>query len=405
MTQQLPEPVTAGRARLLMKGPFFASHLLTHQRIAYKPDSKLCHTDGKTITVNDWFCGLHLDERIFVLAHETLHDMFGHHLRAQMYQRRGFGPDLKPYDHPRMQKAADYYINDLLVQSNFGRMPKDGLHDPRYNCTLTVDQIYEKLEDEQGGDQDDNNQPGDGEGQPGQGPSTGNFDRHDDPPQDPNGDAPSEQEIDDAVKQAVAAAKQAAEAQGSGLGGALAKLVGGIVEPRVPWDEELRQWCVSVPQGSETTWSRINRRRLCSYPNLPYPGKDGYEIDCAVLAIDASGSIGPDELALFMGEMRSILETVRPRECWVLWWDTSVSAVEVFDPEDLESMTPYGGGGTMYHCVPEWLEQQGMEPDIVVCCTDGYVAWPEPDKVRWPHVTVSTSPHGAPFGHTIHMNA
>jgi predicted metal-dependent peptidase len=123
-----------------------------------------------------------------------------------------------------------------------------------------------------------------------------------------------------------------------------------------------------------------------------------------VIPVDGSGSIGPGELGLFMAEVRSIVETTRPRECWVLWWDTSVSAVEVIDPEDLETMTPYGGGGTNYTCVPEWLEQQGMDPDIVVCLTDGYVYWPDAAKIRWPHVTVSTSQHGAPFGHTIYMN-
>jgi predicted metal-dependent peptidase len=123
------------------------------------------------------------------------------------------------------------------------------------------------------------------------------------------------------------------------------------------------------------------------------------------IAVDASGSIGPGELALFMAEMRSIMETIRPRECWVLWWDTAVTPVEIIDPEDLEAMTPYGGGGTVYDCVPAWLDSQGLDPDVVVCLTDGWVSWPDATKVRWPHVTVSTSSDGAPFGHNIFMNA
>ena len=407
MTDKLPEQVIAARARLLMKKPFFASHLLTKQRLTHKPDSKLCHTTGKQITLNDWFCGLHLDERIFVLAHETSHDIFGHHKRAAMYRRRGFGPDMKPFDINRYRKAADYYINSLLLHSGIGQMPRDALHDPSYGYDLTVDQIYEKLASDtpQGppdGDPCDDGDPGD----PGEGPETGNFDRHDDPEDEPGAGQPqTEQEIDDQVQQNCKAAQQATEAAGAGLGGALAKLVGDIVEPKVTWDEELRQFCTSVPRGAETTWARINRRRLCSPPYLPYPGRDGFEIDCMAIAVDASGSIGPGELALFMAEMRAIMETIRPRECWVLWWDTEVSPVEVFDPEDLETMTPYGGGGTVYDCVPRWLEAQGMDPDIVVCMTDGYVTWPDAAKVRWPHVTVSTSSYGAPFGHNIFMNA
>jgi predicted metal-dependent peptidase len=392
-----------------MKQPLFASHLLKNCRIEYNPTSKLCHTNGETVTLNDWFCGLTLDQRVFVLAHETCHDLFGHPQRGVMYKRRGFGPDMKPYDHRRMAKAADYYINSLLIQSGIGKMPPGGLYDQSYGCDLTMDQIYEKLaEDPEQGPSETPQGPGedqgeDGEPQPGDTPDSGNFDSHGDPEDQP-GQPQTEQEINDQVQQNVKLAQQAAEAAGDGLTGALAKLVGDIVEPKVQWDEELRQFCTSVPRGTETTWSRINRRRLCSPPYLPYPGKDGHEIDCMAIAVDASGSIGPDELAMFMAEMRSIMETVRPRECWVLWWDTEVSPVEIIDPEDLESLTPYGGGGTNYTCVPAWLDQQGMDPDVVVCLTDGWVHWPDADKIRWPHVTVSTSQHGAPFGHTIYMH-
>jgi hypothetical protein len=65
-------------------------------------------------------------------------------------------------------------------------------------------------------------------------------------------------------------------------------------------------------------------------------------------------------------------------------------------------MTPYGGGGTVYDCVPKWLEAQGLDPDIVVCMTDGYIQC-DIKSVPWPHVTVSTSDREMPFGHNIHF--
>lgn len=409
-THTLPEPIIAARARLLMKQPFFASHLLTKCDLKYDPAVKTAQTDGKTHTVGDWFCGLHLDERLFLLAHETLHDILGHHLRGAMYHRRGFGPDMQPFKLKKFKQACDYYVNAILTESNVGRMPHGGLLNPQYGSHLTVDQIYEQLPDEpddEGDDEgEDSGEPGDqpGEGQ-GKGQSHGGFDDHLEPPTEPGTGSPqTEQELDEQVKANVASAAAAAKAAGKGMGGGLAKLVGDVLEPKVPWDEEARQFCIQVPGRDDTTWSRINRRRLCNPPYVPYPGRDGHEINSMVIAVDASGSIGPEELGLFMGEMRSIMETLSPRETWVLWWDTGVNAVEVLDPSDLEAMEPIGGGGTDYTCVPKWLADNALTPDLVVCMTDGYVYWPDPSVVTYPHLTISTSSYAAPFGKTIHMN-
>lgn len=393
MTDKLPEQVIAARARVLLKRPFFAGHLLTKNELVYNPEVETARTDGHTHEVGKWFCGLPVEQQVFVLCHETLHDILGHHLRAKMYTRRGFGPDMKPFSKKRYDKAADYVINAILRDDGVGDMPRNGLWSSRFTSQHTLDEVYEMLPEEQEEDE--------------QTPGHGGFDEHGEP-SDGDGEATSpktEEEINEIVRDRCKAAEAAAKAIGAELGSALRRVIGTVIEPQVAWDEECRQFCTSIPRGSDTSWRRVNRRRLCAPPFLPYPGQDGHEIDCMVIAPDASGSIGPGELALFLSEMRSIYEVLRPRECWVLWWDTAVQAIEITSAADVEELQPYGGGGTVYACVPEWLAKNAVEPNVVICLTDGFVTWPSEDRIHWPHLTVSTTDCAAPFGKTVHMRA
>ena len=80
-----------------------------------------------------------------------------------------------------------------------------------------------------------------------------------------------------------------------------------------------------------------------------------------VIAVDASGSIGPEELGLFMGEMRSIMETLSPRETWVLWWDTGVNAVEVLEAiiGEEELVISLGGGAADNDPLMKMVKERG----------------------------------------------
>lgn len=418
----LPDNVTAGRSRLLNKAPYIGGPFLTNCRLVYQHNVPNAMTDGKTVTVGDWFCGLSLDERLFVLAHEALHTAFHHPERAAMYAKRKFGPDMKLFAPKRFNAAGDYYINAILVESSIGKMPSCGLYDPQYTASMTVDHIYTLLpedpndkpdqDDDDGtesgdnGDDGNNKTKGKGKNDPG---NTGNFDQHLPPP--PDSTPLSQEELEEAVKAALSEIEMSAKLAGADLPGALGRVIKSILEPKIDWKTECRQFCQSVAGRDETTWSRINRRRLLGPPHLPYPGKDGHQIDTLVIAPDCSGSISEEDLAEFLGEMRGIMEDLNPRETHVLWWDTGVTAVEITDPDDLESLTAYGGGGTSYSCVPDWLDNNHVYPDLVICLTDLFVAWPDPERITWPHLTVGTyaRQHGyetspAPFGKTLYIH-
>ena len=92
-------------------------------------------TDDKFLYVNaPWFFKLSLDERLFVSCHEIAHAMYGHAGLFWSLQKKGEivyldGVTL-PVDYELLNAAADYIINDQLVQAKIGVMPEKGLHWP-----------------------------------------------------------------------------------------------------------------------------------------------------------------------------------------------------------------------------------------------------------------------------------
>src|SRR5690606_4947317 len=81
----------------------------------------------------DTFFPLSLNERIFVVAHEIAHGIFGH--MELMHKLKAAGkvcyPDGKElsYDHDDMNRAMDYVINDMLIDSKIGQYNPNWLHD------------------------------------------------------------------------------------------------------------------------------------------------------------------------------------------------------------------------------------------------------------------------------------
>ena len=125
----MPEPANAvealSKARIkLMRKPdcAFFSTLILQSPVYWvtKDEVDTAATDGKNIFINpEFFLGLDPEERIFIMLHEIMHNVYQHSIRC------GFRK------HETWNKAGDYVINDELIQRNF-KMPKGGLHDVGY---------------------------------------------------------------------------------------------------------------------------------------------------------------------------------------------------------------------------------------------------------------------------------
>jgi len=101
--------------------------------------------------------------------------------------------------------------------------------------------------------------------------------------------------------------------------------------------------------------------------------------------VDTSGSIDGEQISQFLGELKSICDTVKPEGIDLLYWDTAVCQHEKYERGDfdnlLRSTKPRGGGGTDPRCITEYMRAKKMKPECVVVLTDGYVgSWGEP----WP---------------------
>ena len=135
----------------------------------------------------------------------------------------------------------------------------------------------------------------------------------------------------------------------------------------------------------------------------------GESVGRIVLGIDMSGSIGPQEIGQFLGEVRSICETVKPEGIDLLYWDTAVCQHEKYERDELENLLsttkPKGGGGTMPSCITEYMAKHKLTPECALILTDGYVGsdwggtWPCP--VLWGITTDEV----AAVGKTIQVRA
>jgi predicted metal-dependent peptidase len=345
-------------------------------------------TDSKYIYINtEWFKSMTVHERAFVIAHEVLHCIYQHMERGKSYQDRGIGPDFKPYSHSKMNRAADYVINGTLAESKIGTMPVGGLHHPNIGSADNADDVYCTLPDEP---DDPNNGPGSGTG------GDGGFDKHMAPD-------PSAQRSNAEVQRAVTSAANAAKAQGN-LPGALARLVGEIVDPQQDWREVLRDFMVTSMGHDEPSWRRLNRRRLVSPPHVAFPGTQGLRSGNVAIIIDTSGSISDGELNTFMSEVNGILEDAVPEQCKVFWTDSEVAGIDEVDEDtDLTTLEPKGGGGTDMPAAFPVIEQEFDGVDCCVCLTDGYTGWGE--QPHWPMLwAITTKGKDAPYGTSLHLS-
>lgn len=376
--------LTEAMSKLIASHPFFAV-LLTQLAVLIEDDTipAPALTNGKEIKIHpEEFGDMSLDERVFVLAHECLHIIFQHIPRGKEWMDKGIGPDFKPYSHKKMNQATDYVINAILTESSVGVMPIGGLYNPRFTSADQAEEVYCELPDD-----DDNNEPDQG------------FDQHAYDQAD-QVDQPTDAE----VKTATMSAANAAKAQGN-MPGALARLVGELVDPKQNWKEELRDFVQTTVGVGERTWKRPNKRKLVIPPHVYMPGQQGTNTGNLAVVIDVSGSISEAELNAFLSESAGIMAETTPERLTLFWTDTKVSGIdEIDDVETLTEIEPKGGGGTdMEAAFPEIDAHYEYDVTACIVLTDGYTDFNESNMPDYPVLWCMTTDAQAPYGKNIRL--
>ena len=145
------------KRKMLAKYNKFASEV-AKANIQYKDDLKFhtAATDGKNIFVDpNYFASLSEDDRLFLLAHETMHIKFMHMLR--LVDKDGNNRDMDIWN-----EATDAIINANLERDGF--TIKEGYVNMPEALNYSAEQLYEKLLQEKQNQDQSQNQNGSGQG-------------------------------------------------------------------------------------------------------------------------------------------------------------------------------------------------------------------------------------------------
>ena len=368
-------------------------------------------TDGVYVYISpEFFRGLASDsQRAFLLAHEVSHIILRHPQRGKVYQDRGFFRPNVSFDHGMYNRAADYVINSDCKAMGFEPIPQ-GCYSDEYGRDDIVDSVYADLyqkqdepedepEDEPKGDDPDgesDDQGGDESGgypapESDDGDGAGDESEASDLPEPAGHDHHLTPEYEGTDEEQEAAAREDEHDIRSSVDDGIDQLEADGRDPaRLPesiregshryrpsnasdtdWRAELADRFTRAGAGGQTTWSRIHRRRFSTLGVIS-PTSIG-QIGRVSIVVDISASVSRDMLNQFMIESASLIDTLQPRDGVVVAWTNHQfhSSDEVYSGADLLDLEAPCGGGTYMTAGVEWLEQNGLESDLVIVFTDG----------------------------------
>jgi hypothetical protein len=388
-------------------------------------------TDGKYLYINKEYFTEKCDslERIFALAHETGHAMWMHPEKWKLYQEQGF--DGEPFDVQRMNMAADFVLNAMLVHTKVGKIkrhsppqPGDWLLSKNVVWTDSVEEVYRRLKPPK-------QPPQDGQGGEGSGPSMGTpgpnggtqspqggqpgqwtMEPHPDRGGSPETfDAPQTQDVHIAMHSDVSEMEWKATVEAAVIG---AKAMGNFhqdldtfvkefIEPKRNWKQILRDFFVRHRGRDRRDWRRANKRKMHSL-RMFVPRRHSWKVGRVLIISDRSGSVSQGEEMLYKGAMSEILTDCTPKELRALSVTTEVTS-DVFlkNASDLDRWEPKGTGGTDMEEGFRYVIEDKWIPDIAVVLTDGYT--PFNDEPPFPVIWVSTglAEEKFPYGRAVMM--
>ena len=369
------------RQKLLMRQPFIGMILMHLDFVPVTSGCRTACTDGSRVFMNcKFYAQLDLEERLFVLAHETWHCVLLHFARLQNRNPEKFNI------------ATDLEIHFILQKEKM-KEPFVLPHDPDWDG-LSAEEIYEKLghKKEYGGKRKNCKNPGCcSKGVCSNGKS---FDEHIykngsgtegaveeinaggvgeiDPDFAPQVDAQSVEKM----RQIIIQSAQTIERTQGRMPGFLQSIIEKLRKPELNWKELLKQFVTSCYGGSRR-WLPPARRYVGMGLYLQSRCNEKFN---AVMAIDTSGSTTGD-LPQFFAELSNLLKSFGNYELTVIQCDAEIQHIENFSgdtplPPNYQWKS-YGDGGTCFIPPFEYVKEHKLRPDIFIYLTDGYGDAPE----------------------------
>ena len=408
MRVEVYDRIVVARIGLLLRHPFFGN-MATRLRILAADDwLPTAAVDGRNLYYNTQFFNAMTNKEIeFVIAHEILHCVYDH-----LGRRDWQGRDMQ---HRLYNIAADYLVNNLLVRDRIGMKPKvvDCYQDFKYEG-WSSEEIYEELYKEAkkngeefleklgemldehldmdgDGDSDDN---GEGKDKNGNGTSS----------KRPKFSEEQIRQIKDEIKENMLSAAQAAGAGNVPAG--VARMIKEMTEPKMNWRELIRQ---QIQSTIKSDFTMIRPSRKGWHTGAVLPGMNYQDTIDLCISLDMSGSIGNDQAADFLGEVKGIMEEFKDYKIKLWCFDTKVYNEQDFSAdggEDLMSYEIKGGGGTDFDANWIYMKDHDIQPKKFIMFTDGYPwdSWGDADYCDTVFIIHGHSNKNleAPFGVTAH---
>lgn len=380
-------------------------------------------TDGSNVMINpSWFFPLTLKQRVFVLAHEVVHNVYNDPAATRRIGRSGElryddGTAL-PFDNGTWQKSMDFRINDALITSNIGEMPRTkdgkmvGCHDPKIGkADDSAYDIYRKIYEaaQKAAKQTGGSSSGPGKMDPGvSDPSGSALDECMEPGnstgKDPNVAEAERNPQEWANAMAVAQSLEAMKSQGK-ISADLQRMFDLYLKRQVPWTDHIQGFFARRLGSGASDWRRPDRRMIVR--DIYIPGRAGHGVNWVCVWGDTSGSIGREELNTYFAELSGLIEELRPKRVTVFWCDAKIKHTDdVYDTADLPAIKARGvggGGGTSCRPVFKAIEKMEMEPpDAFVGLTDGLADFPG-QAPSYPCVWACTTGAEIPFGEVVRI--
>ena len=392
----LLDKLTTARVGLLLKAPFFGNMATRMQLIDASDWCPTAATNGRNFYYNKDFVGkLSVKQLEFLFGHEILHCAFDH------FGRLGSR-------HAKLANIAqDYAVNQILVDERIGEKitQVDICYDSKYRGKAweeIYDELYEKAEKismeellKMLGDQlDEHIKEGEMGDEEGNGDKEGKGGR-------PTMSKEEAQRIRDEIKEAMI---QSSAAAGAGkTPNAIMRMIKDLTEPKITWRELVQQEIQSIVRN-DYSFTRPNRKGWQSGAILPGM-KEATTIDIGI-SIDMSGSIGMDDAAVFLGEVKGILDQYEDFKINLWCFDTEIynhQSITQDNSHDLEEYQPQGGGGTDFEVNWEFMKEQGIQPKKFIMFTDGYPCggWGDEDYCDTIFIIKGGMTDDAPFGQTV----
>ncbi len=354
---------------MMLKDTVFFSTLCLSLDLSLDESVGTAGTDGRRLIINpSFFLGLTEGERIFLLAHETLHVAYLHCLRRGTRDPRLYNA------------AADYVINAELKKRGF-HFIQGGLYDPKY-ADMSTEEVYTKLE------QNPNQQPqcmpdlleGDGSIS-----TQGDIDT-------------IEQEVLAKISRAAMMAEMSNQAGSVPVG--IKRHLEDISKPKINWRVVLRRFFSDL-SPSDYSWRRPNRKYMPNY----LPKLVSQNLGRIDFAIDTSGSISNEDFNQFISEVHGVMRMLNPKEVGVYQFDHELQGSHVVrSVRDIIKLPFLGGGGTRPQAaIDEFIKHKAK---ALIMLTDGYFSKrPLIDPKRpviW--IIYDNPSFTAPFGKVVHIS-